>query len=159
MFCGRCGAQAHEGQLFCNSCGEALPSKAGPQSQPKGRVARHLQVLGILWVVFSVFRLLPGLGLLGLTSGRFPFLPFHLQGFILPFLKVIGLIFLATAIVGIAAGWALLERMPWARTLAIIVAIISLIHPPFGTALGIYTLWVLMPAESEEEFRRLSRPG
>jgi hypothetical protein len=28
---------------------------------------------------------------------------------------------------------------------------------PFGTALGIYTLWTLLPAKSEEEYRRLAR--
>jgi hypothetical protein len=28
---------------------------------------------------------------------------------------------------------------------------------PFGTALGIYTLWVLLPGDSEQEYRRLSR--
>jgi hypothetical protein len=28
---------------------------------------------------------------------------------------------------------------------------------PFGTALGIYTLSVLLPAGSEEEYRRISR--
>jgi hypothetical protein len=27
---------------------------------------------------------------------------------------------------------------------------------PVGTALGIYTLWVLLPAQSEEEFRQIS---
>jgi hypothetical protein len=28
---------------------------------------------------------------------------------------------------------------------------------PFGTAIGIYSLWVLLPAASEEEYRRMSR--
>jgi len=28
---------------------------------------------------------------------------------------------------------------------------------PMGTALGIYTLWVLLPASSEYEYRRMSR--
>jgi hypothetical protein len=46
------------------------------------------------------------------------------------------------------------ERRPWARSLAIVLAVIALLHPPFGTALGIYTLWVLLPTESEDEYRR-----
>ena len=40
--------------------------------------------------------------------------------------------------------------------LAILFGAISLIDIPFGTALGIYTLWVLLPAEHEEEYRALS---
>jgi hypothetical protein len=37
------------------------------------------------------------------------------------------------------------------------MGIVSLfIHIPFGTALGIYTLWVLLPAHAEEEYEKLS---
>jgi hypothetical protein len=38
-----------------------------------------------------------------------------------------------------------------------ILGFISLFNIPFGTALGIYTLWVLLPAASDEEYRALSR--
>src|SRR6266852_3303715 len=48
-------------------------------------------------------------------------------------------------------GWGLLQRQPWARTIAIVLGILALFHPPFGTALGIYTLWVLLAAESRVE--------
>jgi hypothetical protein len=42
------------------------------------------------------------------------------------------------------AGWKLLERRPWARTLAIVVAIVALPNPILGTVLGIlYTLGVV----------------
>jgi hypothetical protein len=41
--------------------------------------------------------------------------------------------------------------------LAVIFGGISLIDIPFGTALGIYTLWVLLPAESEAEYRSMSQ--
>jgi hypothetical protein len=40
--------------------------------------------------------------------------------------------------------------------LTIVFGAISLIDIPFGTALGIYTLWVLLPAESEEEYRSMA---
>jgi hypothetical protein len=40
--------------------------------------------------------------------------------------------------------------------LVIVLGVISLIEVPFGTALGIYTLWVLLPAQSEAEYRQLS---
>jgi hypothetical protein len=58
--------------------------------------------------------------------------------------------------IGFIAGWGLLSREPWARMLAIILGAVSLVDVPFGTALGIYTLWVLLPARSEEEFRQIS---
>jgi hypothetical protein len=52
------------------------------------------------------------------------------------------------AIPGIIAGFGLLKRQPWARLLTMIVAVMDLLYIPFGTALGIYTLWVLLQDES-----------
>ena len=41
--------------------------------------------------------------------------------------------------------------------LAIVWSAINLIDIPFGTALGVYTLWVLLPPASEDEYRQASR--
>jgi hypothetical protein len=49
---------------------------------------------------------------------------------------------LAGSILGLITGWGLLQREPWARTLAIVMACSNMVHMPFGTFLGIYTLWV-----------------
>jgi hypothetical protein len=43
--------------------------------------------------------------------------------------------------------------------LAIIVGCLKLIDFPLGTALGIYTLWVLVPQGADEEYQRLARVG
>jgi hypothetical protein len=64
-------------------------------------------------------------------------------------------VFLIFAVLGVGAGWGLLQREGWARPAAIALGILNLFDPPFGTALGIYTLWVLLPAESEREYREL----
>jgi ABC-type spermidine/putrescine transport system permease subunit II len=53
-------------------------------------------------------------------------------------------------------GYALLTRQPWGRVLAIVFAILALIHLPLGTALGIYTLWVLAPGASADEYAVLA---
>jgi hypothetical protein len=116
-------------------------------------------VLGILWIILGALRIVPGLFLLSLTRFGFPFFPWRIGGWLAPVLLPLGILFSVTAVVGIIAGWGLLQRAPWARVLALVVGIIALIHPPFGTALGIYTLWVLMPAQSEAEYRALSRPA
>jgi ABC-type glycerol-3-phosphate transport system permease component len=56
----------------------------------------------------------------------------------------------------VLTGYALLTRQPWGRVLAIIFAIFALIHFPLGTALGIYTLWVLAPRYSGDEYTALA---
>ena len=107
-------------------------------------------------------RVLPGLTLLGIGHfgmGRFGFpfsFPFH-GGFLAPLLGTIGVFISVTAVAGIAAGWGLLDRRPWARTLAIVLGIIKLLEFPLGTALGVYTLWVLVSPGAEVEYQRIAR--
>ena len=39
---------------------------------------------------------------------------------------------------------------------ALVLGFISLFNVPFGTAVGVYTLWVLLPAQSQEEYDALA---
>jgi hypothetical protein len=71
-----------------------------------------------------------------------------------PFLSFISIVIVAKAAAGFLVGWGLLHREPWARILTIILAFLALFNVPFGTALGIYTLWVLLPAESDVEYEK-----
>jgi len=69
-------------------------------------------------------------------------------------LVVIAIIAIFSLIVGIA----LLTRRPWGRVLALIAGFLSLVSIPFGTALGVYTLWTLLPATSAMEYTALADP-
>jgi hypothetical protein len=62
----------------------------------------------------------------------------------------------ALGIPGLLAGYGLLTRKPWARVLAIVVGILGLLNFPVGTAIGIYTLWVLMQPAASEYFAGLT---
>ena len=53
---------------------------------------------------------------------------------------------------GIIAGLGLLKFRPWARILAIIVGALHLLSFPLGTALGVYTLVVLLNNEAPAVF-------
>lgn len=134
---------------------------------PERRVQRNLQTLGILWCIFGAYRIIGGLiailvmGAVTLTSfvhggwgwgGHFngmSFPPIPLGFVLVPIILVIASL---TAFLALFVGYGLLKRQPWGRVLGIIVAILSLWKFPFGTALGIYTLWVLVPAESGMEY-------
>lgn len=161
MFCANCGAKIAEGQNFCNICGRSAFAHSAPPAEPRlgaarGRVERHLQIVAVLWIVWAVIRVLPGIGLLFFGKFFLPAFPFDFRALILPFAAVAGTYFLAYAAACFITGWGLMQRRPWARIVAIIVAILSLIHPVLGTALGIYTLWVIAPGESDAEYRRIS---
>jgi hypothetical protein len=77
--------------------------------------------------------------------------------FVVPLvLSAIGGSLFIVAACGILLGWGLLRLQPWARMAAIVVGIVALLHPPFGTALGIYTLWVLLTDQGGVEYDRLA---
>jgi hypothetical protein len=84
------------------------------------------------------------------------FLPFELPLFVHGLARAAGGIFMLSGVVGVVAGWGMLERRPWARLLAIILGFLNLVDMPFGTALGIYTLWVLLPQRNAEEYEELA---
>lgn len=153
MFCDACGTQVSGSATFCSRCGKSLGTT--PLMPRQGRIGGHVRLLGILWLALSALRLIPGLFLVAFANAR-GFGP-GMPPFVFAILPAIGFGFLICAGIGIAAGCGLLTRQPWARMLAIIFGAISLIDIPFGTAIGVYTLWVLLPAESEQEYRTMSQ--
>lgn len=124
----------------------------------QNRIAGHIRLLAIFWIAISAFRLLPGMFLGAFFRHGMPwFHDAYFPGFFFPLMHGISLLLLASGALGIVTGWGLLERRPWARMMAIVLGCIFLVDMPFGTALGIYTLWVLLPAASEQEYRQISR--
>jgi hypothetical protein len=157
MFCDGCGATMQAGQGFCSKCGKQIVSSLAVMPQRPGRVQGNLQLLGILWLAISAFNTIGGVVLFVLANTLFA----HLHGlgapeaptaFLRPLLSVVGILILAKAACGFIAGWGLMQREPWARIIALALGFISLFNIPFGTAVGVYTLWVLLPAQSQEEY-------
>ena len=153
MFCDRCGAELSPSANFCSKCGKAW--QTAPVMPVRGRLAGHIRLLGIFWIALSAIHLIPGIVLLSIFSHR-GFFPPEVPGFVPGLVTFVGWAFLAISILGFMAGWGLLQRELWARTLALVMGCVSLLNIPFGTALGIYTLWVLLPAASEQEYKHMA---
>jgi hypothetical protein len=166
MFCERCGNKLVEGQRFCSSCGKPVGISLVPLER-QGKVQRNLQVLAILWLVAGTLNLVIGFGLF--TVGHLVFgnmisnIGLHPDGFgavapaIRAIMSFVGGFVILKALLGIAAGIGLLQRQSWARPLAIVMSFFELLHIPFGTALGIYTLVVLLPNEASVEYDELAK--
>jgi hypothetical protein len=118
--------------------------------------ANRVRALSTVWFIYGGLSLL--LGVLGMTvanaflNGGFgPWMhgpwahgPMNPQWFgpaIIHFAWV--MIFLRAGL-AFAAGWGLMERAPWGRVVAIVAAFLSILKIPFGTALGIWTLVMLL---------------
>ena len=165
MFCDSCGSQIAPGQQFCGVCGKRTTAPAGtmtpnpllagvslePVDSAARRVQTHIHLLGILWIAYSALLLFAGLVVLVISH----VVPYRADAppFISPLLTGIAVIVLSKGAFCFAAGWGLMHRLPWARVLAIVMGILALLSIPFGTALGVFTLWVLLPAGSDAAYR------
>lgn len=64
--------------------------------------------------------------------------------------------FVVISIPEIVGGIGLLKRQPWSRVLIIIIAVLDLFAIPIGTAIGVYSLWVMLNDETAALFTRES---
>lgn len=119
---------------------------------------KHIEVLGWLYIAYYCVFLLVGIVafvlLLGIAAG-IAIAP-DIEPEVSAILSVIGLIagffYLLLAAPGIIGGVGLLKKQNWARILVIILSFLNLVAFPFGTALGIYALWVLLKEETAQLF-------
>jgi len=158
MFCNRCGAPVETDFNVCPRCGAPLQPGVPALTRPN-RLERHIRTLGILWIVVGVLLIMPSLVLAGISHASHIMIGDEIftNPLMRPLLFFLGSGFLVVAAGGILVGWGLMRHEHWARIAAIVVGILALFHVPFGTALGIYTLWVLLPADARAQYERLSR--
>lgn len=172
MFCSGCGQQLEPNQEFCARCGRAVAPLAPPVSASVPPVPgfgfelesyrSKVKVLAILWFAYAGLGLLVGFA--GVTFAR----EFFMNGmghwmngspppiFVMPFfIHFIWIMLVLRAALAFVAGWGLMHEEQWGRIVAIIVGILSLIKFPFGTALGIWTLVLLLGYRNSRLFEQL----
>lgn len=157
MYCSGCGLELAPGQAFCPQCGRpvapGIPSLA-PVPNLAFQVESYrakIRALAIAWFVYAGLMLL--VGFVGLSFARHfltgAFGPgMHGGGappwFFPMILRIAWGLLLVRSGLAVAAGWGMLEQAGWGRIVAIIAAFFSLFNFPFGTAIGIWTLVVLL---------------
>ena len=120
----------------------------------------HVRILAVLYIVFGVLGLLGALVILLIFGGIAGIVDAAVLDpdaqIAIPILGVIGaaivVLLLVVSLPGIIAGIGLLQFQSWARMVAIILSALNIMNVPFGTALGIYGLWVLLHQETERLF-------
>ena len=157
MFCDACGTAVQPGQGFCGRCGKQIVGPVTAMQQRPGRVQVHIQLLAIFWFAISAFNAILGVVLYILANTLLaPGGGAGAPDFLRPLLSVVAIIVLGGSALGFSAGWGLMHREPWARTLVLVLAFLVLfINIPVGTAVGVYTMWVLLPGESQQEYDSL----
>jgi F0F1-type ATP synthase membrane subunit a len=117
------------------------------------RIEKHITTVAALHIGLSIF---------GIIIGAFIFIILTAIGFasrdedalaVLAAIGTIVSIFLfVLSVPGIIGGIGLLKRKEWARILILVVSAIDLINIPIGTALGVYSIWVLVNDETVKLF-------
>ena len=128
---------------------------------------QHIKILGVLNIVWGAMGALGGLIVLLVFGSAFGIVGTAIHhdtdaAIALPIIGLVGgaiaFFLLLLSVPSIVAGIGLLNFKPWSRTLAIVVSALHLLSIPFGTALGIYALWVLFSQESPRFFGRPQIP-
>ncbi|MCC7123962.1 MAG: hypothetical protein IT178_03880 [Acidobacteria bacterium] len=122
---------------------------------------RHVDFLAWLHLAWGVIFLLVALaggaiaaGALAIATGASPVavsspMAARLTAFTVLILSGLALLWAA---LHLWLGRALRAYRPWARTLALGLAVVNMVLLPFGTALGAYTCWVLLKDEGRNVF-------
>jgi hypothetical protein len=111
-------------------------------------VRKHVRILGWLQIILGIIDLLIGLSAFGLLSGIGVFSGMA-SGEVVPFGimallgAAAGTFMLIMALPNLICGIGLLRDWGgWVIVLAVVLGVINLAHPPFGSAIEIYTFWV-----------------
>jgi hypothetical protein len=125
-------------------------------------VERHVTLLGILAWLWGAMALVVGLSMLLLAGGAAAELMYPARpgfefaaGLTAATFALVGVLALAWGGAHVYVAALLKRRRPSGRVFALALALVNLLVLPFGTALGVYALWVLLT----DDGRRLFEPG
>ena len=128
---------------------------------------KHVQILAILNIVWGSFGVFGALIIILVFGGTIGLIGMNTHGdsdahIAISVISIIGGLILAlillTSIPSLAAGIGLLRLAPWSRILTLVLSVVHLFSIPFGTALGIYGLWVLLSQDTPQLFAVSQRP-
>lgn len=102
----------------------------------------HQKILGAIIIAYSVMNIFGAITILAAFSFIFTFID---EPDLIPFIafmgKFISISMLLVAVPAVIGGFGMLKEKDWAKNITLIVGIIYLICIPFGTVIGIYSIW------------------
>jgi hypothetical protein len=124
---------------------------------------KHIRTLGVLHIVYGSLTLLAGLAIflilsgIGIALNNIPEseeMSVSVSSLMIFFGLLAGIVLLIMSLPGIIGGIGLLKARGWARIVILVVGFFDLLHIPLGTALGIYTIWVLFHPDTVALLRK-----
>ena len=120
----------------------------------------HVDFVGVLFIVWGLLTTLVGVSTLALGIGAVALITSTSRGgggqmaagLTAAAFTTLAIIAIVWGLAHVVVGVPLRRRKPWARLLALTLGSIDLLLLPYGTALGAYTLWVLLNEKGKALF-------
>ncbi len=115
---------------------------------------KHINIVASLHIALSILGILIGISFFAVFYYVGEFSHDQQAQFILSIISrvLVGFVVILS-IPGLVAGIGLFKRKEWARILALIISVISLLNFPLGTAVGVYSIWALVHPEVVNHFK------
>ena len=118
----------------------------------------HVDFLGVLFIVWGLLTTVIGLSTLALGVGAAALIASSdrpasfAAGFTAVAFTSLAIIAILWGLAHVAVGLLLRKHRHWSRLGAMVLGSIDLILLPYGTALGVYALWVLIRPDAKRLF-------
>lgn len=119
----------------------------------------HVKAVGIINIAFSVLGVFFAIIVFSVLNivAKMP----DIDAEAVRILQVVGVVvpwfLIIMSLPGIIGGIGLLKYQGWARILVLILSFLALLNFPIGTAVGIYSIWVLFDKRTEKLFATSKR--
>jgi hypothetical protein len=116
-------------------------------------VPSHVDFVGVLFIVWGLLTTLIGVSTLALGAAAMALMASASRegggggfaaGLTAAVFATLAILAIVWGTAHVVVGVPLRRRRPWARMLALMLGSVDLLLLPYGTALGVYALWVLL---------------
>jgi hypothetical protein len=124
-------------------------------------VKTHVDLVGLLFIVWGLLTTLVGVSTLALGIGAVALLASASRagsggevaaGVTAVAFTALALIAIAWGAAHVVVGTPLRRHRPWSRLLALTLGAVDLLLLPYGTALGVYAIWILLNEDAKRLF-------
>jgi hypothetical protein len=116
----------------------------------------HVKAVGIIHIAFSALGIILALVIFSVLNivAKIP----DVDEEAIRVLQILGVVlpwfFIVFSLPGIIGGIGLLKLQGWAKIIILIISFLGLLNFPIGTAVGIYSIWVLFDKRTEKIFAK-----
>ena len=118
----------------------------------------HVDLLGVLFIIWGLLTTLIGVSTLALGVAAAALVASRsggsqvAAGVTAAAFTTLAVMAIIWGVIHIAVGVPLRRRQSWARLVALMLGSVDLVLLPYGTALGVYALWVLLNEKGKALF-------